>query len=245
MLTLQYDGTDFAGWQVQPNAPTIQGEIERALHTLYGRDVPLVGSGRTDAGVHALAQVANFTVTDEEDRILLERVPLALNTNLPPAIRIHTARYVSKRFHARFSAGGRKYVYVLSLRKQSPFLLRYSYFRARVPDIARLNAYAKEIVGAHDFTSFCSSRDMNESKVRRVLSAQWRMRGETMLFFIHAHAFLHNMVRVIVGTSLKLAEKGGDANAMREILLAKDRNKAFATAPPQGLFLREVYYEYF
>ncbi|MEK6797076.1 MAG: tRNA pseudouridine(38-40) synthase TruA [Spirochaetota bacterium] len=241
-LTIEYDGTDYAGWQVQDNARTIQGEIEAVLARMYKRDVRLTGSGRTDSGVHALGQVAHYAVDDLS--VPVERLPLALNYHLESDIRVIDAAIAPDGFHARYSAVSRSYVYMIHNSPiSSAFYRRYSWL---VPaprfDIRRLNAYADRFLGTHNFTSFCSLSDKSRSKIRKIKRASFTRRGDMLYFFIEADAFLHNMVRIVLGTILSLYRDTLPPETVDEIMLAEDRKRADITVPPQGLFLKRVTY---
>ncbi|GMO11511.1 MAG: tRNA pseudouridine(38-40) synthase TruA [Treponemataceae bacterium] len=250
LITLSYDGTDFAGWQKgAKNAAgtplrTVQGELEASLATIHGSATVVNGSGRTDSGVHALAQAANFV--SPNDNIPVRNYVTALNSLLPHDIRIHDSREVPPDFHARFSAKNRTYKYFLQSAMPSAHEMRYVWHIRRSPDIATLNDMASVLLGEHDMSSFCASGDMSRSKNRFVKKASFSIvpaqaiYDEKICFEICANAFLWNMVRTITGTLIEAEKKGFDRTYFATVLQKKDRTKAGITAPPQGLFLSEV-----
>lgn len=241
-LSIEYDGTEYAGWQVQDNARTVQGEIETALAAIYGRRVALTGSGRTDAGVHALGQVAHYTVDDIV--VPIDRLARAVNTHLPADIRVTDAAAAPDGFHARYSATERSYIYIIrNSAISSAFYRRYAWLLpAPHLDVRRLNTIADRFLGTHNFTSFCSLADKSRSKIRRITRAAFARRGDYVFFSIAADAFLHNMVRIILGTTLSIYRDGFPPETVDEIMLAEDRKRADVTVPPQGLFLKKVTY---
>ncbi len=241
-ITIQYDGTDFAGWQVQPNVPTIQGEIESALESIYQIPIRIYGSGRTDRGVHSLGQVASFNVPTL--KMPIEKFHNALNFYLPRSIRVINAGEVEPDFHARFSARYREYIYLVdNSNVYMPFYEKYAYSYPRHKiDTDEINKYASLILGEHDFTSFCSVNDENEHKCRYIQKCYSMRRGNLVYIVVRGNAFLHNMVRIIVGTLITLEDKREPYEKMTEILEAKDRTKALVTAPPHGLYFRRIFY---
>lgn len=241
-ITIQYDGTDFAGWQVQPNVPTIQGEIESALESIYQMPIRIYGSGRTDRGVHSLGQVASFDVPTL--KMPIERFHNALNYHLPRSVRVVDACQVEADFHARFSARYREYIYAIDNSKvYMPFYEKYAYSYPRHKiDTDEINKYASLILGEHDFTSFCSVADENEHKCRYIQKCYSIRRGNLVYIIVRGNAFLHNMVRIIVGTLVTLEDKKEPYEKISEILEARDRTAALVTAPPHGLYFRRVFY---
>lgn len=241
-LDISYDGTDFQGWQIQSQGRTVQGEIERALKELHGREIPLIGSGRTDSGVHATCQVANFH--SDLSSIPEEKFREAINSHLPRDIRIMKSFAVGENFHSRYDARLRIYKYYLLHSDAGHAHLRnYCYLTRGKLDFQNLNHLSSPLVGTHDFTTFAAARDENESKVRTISSASFYPEGHFIIFRIVGNAFLWRMVRSLTGTILKLAESGEGANKMKEILESKDRSSAGPTAPARGLFLHRVLYE--
>lgn len=244
-LVISYDGTDFGGWQRQKNARSVQEEIEKALEKMHGHPVRLTGAGRTDAGVHALGQVAGF-FTDIAS-IPAEKFLLALNKLLPRDIRIMKASEAPKDFHARFDASLRKYRYfIVCGGRQDAFNHRYAWCVTHQPAIGKLNAMASVIAGEHDFSAFASAKDISVSKHRFVQDSSFWFEGGKLVYQVSANAFLWRMVRSLVGTMLFLepkAAKESDAAGMMKTILEKgDRTLAGPTAPPYGLFLWNVEY---
>ena len=246
-LTLQYDGTDFHGWQMQNNQRTVQGELTRVLSLIEKRDVVVHGSGRTDAGVHAEGQVASVQL----DRPTTpDKLRSAINGNLERDVRILEVQEENDDFHARFSARGKTYVYrVVNANVISPFWVRYAHQEARRLDVERMRAGAQLFMGEHDWTGFSSAQTEAESKVRTITDLQiterWDERGRCNLLEITATAdgFLRYMVRSIAGTLLALARHEIDEATISRALSRGDRSLAGPTAPPWGLTLLRVQYD--
>jgi tRNA pseudouridine38-40 synthase len=271
-LTLAYDGTDFRGWQVQPGERTVQGEVQAALGRICGESPLPQGSGRTDAGVHALGQVASFALAAP---IPAENLHRALNRTLPPAIRILEAKTVPDTFHARHSAMGKTYEYrVFRGAICPPFLAPYVYACSWQMDMESLQRSARLFEGRHDFLSFAAtdpdltSRSLEENAepderpiprpdfqteppalatVKTIFSSIWEARpspeGELLIYRVRGSGFLHHMVRNLVGTMLEVGRRRLNANEIPGILAARNRAAAGPTAPARGLFLCSVEYE--
>jgi tRNA pseudouridine38-40 synthase len=237
-LLIQYDGTDYAGWQFQENAVTIQKKISDSIKTLLNEAVNLYGSGRTDAGVHAFGQVANFTTAQELD---LYTFKYSLNSILPKDISILEMQKVHPEFHSRFDAKKRSYCYFISKYK-SPFYERYSYFYHGDLDCEKLNENSKIFLGEHDFTSFCKKNTETENKICNVLNIRWKETKGLIIFLIEADRFLHRMVRTIVGTMLNAVKNNYDEDYITNIFELKDRESAGESVPAKGLFLYKVKY---
>lgn len=245
-LTVSYDGTNFLGWQKQSEKAlgkgrTVQEEIERALAKMHGHEVPLIGSGRTDSGVHAAGQVANF-FTDIA-RIPADRFVPALNSMLPRDVRILESREVPESFHARFGARARTYRYFLycgahPMAHEMPYIWHIG----RWPDVARLNRMASHLAGEIDCTTFTAAGDQSKTRFRYLYGAQFFPEGERLVFEISANAFLWKMVRSITGTLIHLDEKNLPPEEFARRLNARDRREAGPTAPSDGLFLWNVRY---
>jgi tRNA pseudouridine38-40 synthase len=236
-----YDGTDFSGWQIQNEDRTVQGAVQAALERMHGRVVRLTAAGRTDAGVHATGQVANFFT--DIDSIPPERFRDAINSFLPKDVRILSSEEVPASFHARRSAMLREYrYYILSAPVCPPHLRKYCFWTRRRLDIVRLNEMASLLEGEHDFTSFSSRGDRNRSKVRRIAVSSFHAEGRLLIYTIAASSFLWKMVRTIVGTFLMLEENGQGAEELKRILETSSRFEAGGTAAPRGLFLERVVY---
>jgi tRNA pseudouridine38-40 synthase len=245
-LILSYDGSEFSGWQVQPEAATIQGTLASAIGRITGEKVLPQGSGRTDAGVHALAQVATFAT---ESTVPIANFVKALNDILPPSIRVLEVSEVPQEFHARKSAKSKKYRYrILRSPICSPFLARYVWHFPYPLDEAAMAQAAAMVVGEHDFTSFAATdpergRDESEiSNVRTIMSSAWTREGDEFIYTVRGNGFLHHMVRNLVGTFV-LVGKGTLSNQdFSRILGACDRSAAGPTAPANGLCLVTVEY---
>ena len=235
-LLIAYDGTDFSGWQRQDGRRTVQGTLEDALERIHRRPVALAGSGRTDAGVHAAGQVANFQTAI--DSIPAERFVQALTTILPRAVRVLAARVAPPDFHARFDAKSRFYRYCLVCgRPALPHELRYSLQLWRRPSLELLNAYARIFRGELDCSLFARPGDPSHSRSRYFFNAAFFSQGDSLVFEIQANAFLWKMARSMTGTLLHYEEKGTSAEELRAIVAAGDRALAGPTVPPKGLVL--------
>ena len=246
-LLIQYDGTDFHGWQVQENDRTIQGELERVIGMLADTDVAVVGSGRTDAGVHAEGQVANVHLNG---KFTPEKLKHAINGNLWRDIRILKAEKAPDDFHARFSAKNKTYIYrVINAPVMSPFWRRFAHHEARPLDVGRMNDAARFFLGEHDWTAFASAKSDGESRVRNVtdftVESRWddRAQGVMIEFRISASGFLRYMVRSIVGTMLEVGRGEKDSDTIQAAIIDRDRDLAGKTAPAQGLTLFKVEYD--
>jgi len=239
-LKIAYDGTDFHGWQKQENERTVQGVIEDALEKMHGHHVGVTGSGRTDSGVHAAGQAANFYTGI--DSIPSDRFVPALNSLLPADVRILESEEASEDFHARFSAKSRLYRYQFICRPLLPHESRYNLRLYSYPNLQLLNAYGKLLYGETDCSIFAGSGDTSKSKNRYVYSAYFYMEKEKLVFEIRANAFLRNMVRSVAGTFLHYEEQSMPQEELREIIASGERSQAGPTLPPQGLFLWNIEY---
>lgn len=250
-LTLAYDGSAFHGWQVQPGKATIQGTLAAVIEGLTGETVLPQGSGRTDAGVHALAQVATFQT---ESGIPVANFKVVLNDRLPVAIRVMSVEEMPEGFHARHSAVGKRYEYrIWRGDVVPPFLARYVTHHPYPLDEAAMQEAAEAVVGEHDFTSFAAvdpdrtqrmeaEVEKHTTNIRTICESRFERRGDELVYVVRGNGFLHHMVRNLVGTFL-LAGKGGiRAGDVAGILAARDRRAAGATAVADGLYLVEVEY---
>jgi tRNA pseudouridine38-40 synthase len=246
-LLLEYDGTDFHGWQIQNELRTVQGELTRVLSLLDGRQVVVHGSGRTDAGVHAEGQVANVQL---QRQITPHKLRGAINGNLPGDVRVIFADTVPDDFHARYSARRKTYVYRIAHGQViSPFWLRYALDEARPLDLSRMRWCARLFLGEHDWTAFSAAQSDTDSRVRTISSIEiedgWNARGRCHLIqmTVTADGFLRYMVRSIAGTLLAAARGEIDAETIARAIRAGDRNLAGPTAPARGLTLMSVGYD--
>jgi len=235
-LEIEYDGSDFHGWQTQPELRTVQGELELSLQKILNQDVKLIGSGRTDVGVHALRQLANFESGLDQETILK-----ALSSVLPRDIVIKRVEEVSPGFNARFSAKSRVYRYRIFLGRTA-LLRRYMWEVPYSLSVERMSQAAALICGEHDFSSFCVVQSAKENSLCRVDSALWRHAENELEFTIEADRFLHSMVRILVGTLVEVGRGYFSVADFMSIMRAKDRRKAGPTAPACGLCLVEVKY---
>ncbi len=243
-LTIAYDGTNYSGWQIQPNAVSIQELIQNALKVfLHKEKVILIGSGRTDAGVHALAQVAHFKFPEEID---LVRLLSALNGILPRDIRIAKAELADEAFHSQYSARGKIYHYHIYLDKvMDPFRRLYCWQMRRQLDLPLLTKSAACFIGTHNFTSFANESHAGsaaKNPVRTIYRLDIVEEPGGLRLEFEGNGFLYKMVRNIVGTMVDVASKKRPFEDIQEIFLSKDRRKASLAAPPQGLFLVQVHY---
>ena len=257
-LTIEYDGTNYHGWQIQPGLETIQGILQARLSTITKADVTLNGAGRTDAGVHALCQVANFRT---ESRMTQAEFKIALNSVLPNDIAIKHVEKVADDFHARYSAKKRTYVYtILNDTTPSAFLRNYTYMVMQPIDVDSMSDACSALLGTHDFSSFASTGDPVKSFVRTVTDAEILDTGCSILdagcsmpfscskhrlihFRIEANGFLRCMVRAIAGTLLEIGRGKMPAEKMRDIIDVKDRSAAGPNLPARGLCLSRMDYE--
>lgn len=245
-LVLAYDGCEFSGWQIQPDCPTIQGTLASAIGRITGEKVLPQGSGRTDAGVHALAQVATFTT---ESSVPAENLVKALNDILPASIRVLESQEVPPEFHARKSVRAKTYRYRMYRGTICPpFVARYVWHYPYALNEAAMAEAAGLIVGEHDFTSFAAvdpERDREEAavaNVRRISASTWKLVGKELIYTVRGNGFLHHMVRNLVGTFVLVGKETLPPEEIATILAAKDRSKAGATAPASGLYLVQVDY---
>ncbi len=247
LLTVSYDGTDFCGWQRQDHADkgkavrTVQGEMEAALKKMLSKDIALCGSGRTDSGVHAAGQAANFF--SPSDSIAPENYIRALNGLLPKDIRIHEAKTVADDFSSRFCATSRTYRYFMHTGIPLARDTRYVWALRKRPDLDELNAMASHLRGEIDCAAFAAAGDQSLSTFRYIDKAHFWYEGDVLVFEIEANAFLWKMVRSLTGTLIQCEQKGIGEKGFAGILESRERSKALMTAPPQGLFLWKVSFD--
>lgn len=239
-LDMEYDGTRFSGWQRQDNAHTIQERIEEAIEKATGVRSTVHGSGRTDAGVHALQQTAHF---DTDTRIPPERLAYALNFYLPPDIRILRSLEVPDDFHARYSATGKTYRYTFRNTPQASAVFRdFSAHEPRTLDLSRMQKAAEFLTGTHDFASFCAHSGLDKNTVRTIAGITVTRSGDYIVIEVSGNGFLHNMVRIIAGTLAAVGREEIEPEDIPRILEARNRLEAGITAPASGLMLVEVRY---
>ena len=244
-LIIEYQGTAYAGWQIQTNQKTIQGEITEAVWKTTGRNVTLTGAGRTDAGVHALGQTANFTIDHDLEA---GRYRDALNFYLPDDIRITKSSEVDRAFHARRDAVSKRYRYLISRQRSALYRnLRWEYPVGL--DGFKLRSAASLIVGEHDFAPFCVTASRRQNNVCRIETSRWHQVGPLLVFEIRGNRFLHGMVRSLVGAMVNLASMQRDAHPQNltlerftDIIQSLTDERVVFTAPPQGLYLVSVQY---
>jgi len=239
-VVIEYDGTDYCGFQYQPELRTIAGEIESALSRLFDRSIKVTVAGRTDAGVHASGQVISFV---SHDAFPVDRLSIALNTSLPPDLTARDAARVDARFSARLSALERRYRYVvLERRDPSAIMRRFAHHEHRALDIERMRAGAAHLLGEHDFRTFCGVLPDRGGTVRTINSLTIERDGFSIVFAIAGKGFLHRMVRIITGTLLEVGAGRREPGEVATMLAARDRRVAGPTAPAAGLTLVEVTY---
>lgn len=239
-LIIEYDGTDYHGWQSQQNAVAVQDVVRKAIKKLTGEDVTLTGSSRTDTGVHAYGQVANF-MTDS--RIPADRFCYAINTNLPEDIAIKSSVEVDESFHARFSTKGKKYRYLIYNHPVPPALLCHrAWHEPRIVDFEAMKQAAPDFLGEHDFSAFKATGSDVKTNERTITYVDLKKEDELITFEIAGNGFLYNMVRIIVGTLVDVGLGKIPADSISKIIESRDRRQAGMTAPAHGLYLVEVYY---
>ena len=240
-LIIEYDGKDFDGWQKQPNKLNIQGEIERAIQEITGEEVELIASGRTDAGVHALGQVANFKTNSS---IPLEKIPIALNTKLKRSIRILDAKEVEERFHSRYNCKKKTYQYIINNSKNGTAIYRNLEYHFPQPlDVEKMNQAIQYFIGEHDFKGFKASGTSSKSSIRTIYEASVKKENEKIIIKLTGNGFLYNMVRIIAGTLIEVGIGKILPEEIPEIIISKDRTRAGKTLPPNGLYLVKVEYQ--
>ncbi|HJV47064.1 MAG TPA: tRNA pseudouridine(38-40) synthase TruA [Bacillota bacterium] len=238
---VSYDGSNYAGYQIQTNGATVQQMLEEAIERITKEKTTVYASGRTDAGVHAKGQVFHFCTSSS---IPVEKWPFAFASQLPHDISVQSAEEVHDSFHARYDVVEKTYRYcVMNRRFPDVFFRRYAWHIPRPLNVEAMITASRFLVGVHDFTSFCSVRSEKEVKVREIYEITFDRDEEGMLWIsFRGNGFLYNMVRIMVGTLVKIGLSEKPADSIAQILEAKDRKKAGPTAPPQGLFLWEVGY---
>ncbi len=239
-MDVEFDGTDYAGWQRQKQEPSVQQKVEEAIHELTGQEVTVHGSGRTDAGVHALCMTCHF---DVNTRIPPERISYALNFLLPRDIRIKKSEQASDGFHARFDAKKKWYRYTILHHPQGSAIYRRT--TCHIPyrlDFSRMQHALSPLLGKHDFAAFAASGSKVKSTVRTIFEAKLTKLGDRIILDVLGDGFLYNMVRIIAGTLIDIGRGKLETNAFSGMIEQKDRLCGGLTAPPQGLMLMHVFY---
>ncbi len=239
-LTIEYDGKDFNGWQKQPDKLNIQGEIEKAIFLVTKEEVELFGSGRTDAGVHAVGQVANFKTNS---KIPTEKLTYAINSKLKKSIRIKEAKQVSMNFHSRYNCKEKTYRYIINNSEQGTAINRNLEYHISNPlNIEAMKKAVSYFKGEHDFKAFKASGTSSKSSIRTIYKAKLKKEKERIIIELTGNGFLYNMVRIISGTLVDVGLGKIDPDKIPEIIESKDRKKAGKTLPPYGLYLLRVKY---
>ena len=240
-LTVAYDGTDYCGWQIQPNGVTVEEVLNRKLSELTGENITVIGASRTDSGVHALGNVAVF---DSDTTIPADRIACAVNCRLPDDIVVVKSEEVPPGWHPRYRDSVKTYEYcILNRQMPDPIRRRTSFFVSYPLDAEKMREAAEYLKGEHDFKSFCNIRTDVEETVRTIYDLDIIKDGDLLRIRIRGNGFLYNMVRIIVGTLLRVGREYYEPSHVRDILEAKDRERAGITVPPQGLFLVEIAYK--
>lgn len=241
LLTVEYDGTAYSGWQRQSNAVSVQEKIEDAICALTGVRVGVTGASRTDAGVHALGQRVHF---DNPGRIPAERYALALNTCLPPDIRVTDSREVPDDFHARFCAKGKRYRYLILNRNHAGALTRNTHMHVSFAlDAEKMHREAQALIGTHDFKAFAASGSVVKDTVRTITAASVTRTGDEIRIEVEGTGFLYNMVRIIAGTLTYVGQSKLPEGTLARAIETGDRLDLGITAPAHGLTLMEVFYD--
>ena len=239
-IIIAYDGTNYVGWQVQPNGVSIQAHLERALFELTGERIRVEGSGRTDSGVHAKAQVAHF---DTGVRMAADKFAIAMNMHLPPDIRVLYSEECSSDFHARFSAKRKEYAYTVQLGPHADVFTRTTALHLHyMPDIDAMQQAAQAVLGTHDFNGFKCTGSAMENTVRTVTKSEWVRNGNYLVYRVEGNGFLYNMVRILVGTMLEIGSGKRPVTDVQKAIETGKRSDAGATAPAHGLCLVRVVY---
>ena len=240
-LTIEYDGKEFNGWQKQPNKLNIQGNLEKVISDLTKEEIEIIGSGRTDAGVHALGQVANFKTNSN---IPIEKFAIAINSRIKQSIRIKKAEEVDERFHSRYNCKRKTYRYIINTSETGSAIYRNLEYNIKMQlDVKKMQEAVKFFVGEHDFSAFKSSGTSSKSSVRTIYNAKVEQDGERIIIELTGNGFLYNMVRIISGTLVEVGLNKIKPEDITKIIESKNRQNAGKTLPPCGLYLISVEYE--
>ena len=241
LVKIAYDGTNYHGFQIQDDVPTVFGVFQDALLKILGHSTEIKGCSRTDSGVHAKCYYLSF---ETEKQLNVPRLPLALNANLPTDIRVLEARQIHDGFHARYDCKGKEYTYYIrNSHIDDPFTDKYYWRVPAVLDEVKMNEAAQYFVGSHDFRSFMAAKSKITDCNRTVYSAKVERKGDMVTFKVSADGYLYNMVRIMVGTIVNVGKGIWTPEQVADIVAACNRDVAGPTAPPQGLFLTDVYYD--
>ena len=240
LLTIAYDGTNYHGWQVQPNAVTVQEVLQNSIEKLLGKRIAVTGCSRTDAGVHAKEFCCHLDCAESlPDNVFLR----GLNAILPDDIAVKKCETVAKDFHARYDAVGKTYIYkILNNSLKNPFLSKYVWQIERPLNIDKMNEFCKTLVGTHDFYGFSSSGRTVTDTIRTISECHVEKKGDLVLLKITGNGFLYNMVRIIAGTAVDVSDGRLSVTCANEVFNTRDRNLLGVTAPPTGLILEKVFY---
>ena len=240
-LHLAYDGTNYHGWQVQPNDRSVQETVQGAVYGVTGEHVKVTGCSRTDAGVHARHYVCNFHT---ETKIPCERMPYAMNANLPDDIAVTLCEEAEEGFNARYDAKSKIYVYrIHNSNVRDPFEKERAWQYPIPLDLDKMQRAAQYMVGTHDFTAFMAAGGQQKQMEKEMYEVSVSQQGKLFEIKVHANSYLYNMVRIITGTLVYVGNGKLQPDDVKEILRSKDRKRAGMTAPPQGLYLHKVFYE--
>ena len=240
LLTVEYDGTNYAGWQRQINGLAVQQVLEEALRKATGEAIVVTGASRTDAGVHALGQAVHF---DTNSRIPPEKYPFVLNTMLPRDVRVQTGQEVPGEFHARFMTAGKRYTYRIVNSRHASALRRNSHVHVPVPlDVNLMRQALPDLLGKHDYAAFQAAGGTANTTIRTIRSAELTTWGDEIILTVEGDAFLYNMVRIIAGTLMEIGQGKRSVHAFAEAYETLSRLSLGVTAPPHGLELTKVYY---
>ncbi len=240
LLQISYNGSSYHGWQVQNNAITVQEKLQDAIETVFGKREDVKGCSRTDSGVHANVFFCNF----KSERVIPEeKIPSALNVNLPLDIAVKKCTEVPLDFHARYDCKGKEYVYkIWNASERNPFYNELYYHYKYKIDAEMLDKEAQAFVGEYDFSSFCAAGGSVQDKVREIYSFNVERQGDEVLFSVSGNGFLYNMVRIMVGTLLEISSGKIEKGKISDIIESRNRDMAGFTVPPQGLYLNKVFY---
>lgn len=243
LLKLAYDGRNYCGWQVQKNGDSVQGALCNAAEEIYRERVKITGCSRTDSGVSAKEYYCTLETSENAPRIPVERIPVALNTNLREDITVYSALEVQQDFHARYNVKSKRYEYIIDNGEyRDPFLLGKAWHLKNRLDEEKMDRAAKAFIGRRDFAAFMASGSDVTDTVRTVSCACVKRQGKEVIFSVEADGFLYNMVRIMVGTLTEVAYGRIKENEIEDIISSKDRQRAGITAPPDGLYLAKVFY---